>query len=230
MKSGMNSVSISHFTSGELFKNKRFSLKYEPAFMRMNEYEWYDRSYNRRNSGGNCMLSNEHSNILLLKDGKTAALLGSSGVGKSSLTNALCGENVMTVQNIREDDDKGRHTTTHRELFRMPGGGLLIDTPGMREFQMWDNSESLDTGFKDVEQFASSCRFSDCQHTNQPGCAVQEALENGSLTRERYASYEKLKRELAYVERKADAAAQKAERGKWKQITKDMRKRPGKKR
>lgn len=165
----------------------------------------------------------------LLKDGKTAALLGSSGVGKSSLTNALCGEDVMVVQNIREDDDKGRHTTTHRELFRMPGGGLLIDTPGMREFQMWDNSESLNTGFKDVEQFANSCRFTDCQHTNQPGCAVQEALENGSLTRERYASYEKLKRELAYVERKADAAAQKAERGKWKQITKDMRKRPGKK-
>jgi ribosome biogenesis GTPase len=154
----------------------------------------------------------------------------SSGVGKSTLTNLLLGVEKQVVKEIREGDDKGRHTTTHRELFRMPGGGLLIDTPGMREFQMWDNSESLDTGFKDVEQFASSCRFSDCQHTNQPGCAVQEALENGSLTRERYASYEKLKRELAYVERKADAAAQKAERGKWKQITKDMRKRPGKKR
>ncbi|MGE6489082.1 ribosome small subunit-dependent GTPase A [Paenisporosarcina sp. NPDC076898] len=166
----------------------------------------------------------------LLKDGKTAALLGSSGVGKSSLTNALCGENVMVVQEIREDDDKGRHTTTHRELFRMPGGGLLIDTPGMREFQMWDNSESLDTGFQDVEQFASACRFTDCQHDGQPGCAVQEALDNGALTRERFASYEKLKRELAYMERKADAAAQKAERGKWKQITKDMRKRPAKKR
>lgn len=166
----------------------------------------------------------------LLKDGKTAALLGSSGVGKSSLTNALCGENVMAVQDIREDDDKGRHTTTHRELFRMPGGGLLIDTPGMREFQMWDNSESLDTGFKDVEQFARTCRFTDCQHNGQPGCGVQEALNNGSLTQERYASYEKLKRELAYMERKADAAAQKAERGKWKQITKDMRKRPTKKR
>nr|WP_272508380.1 ribosome small subunit-dependent GTPase A [Paenisporosarcina quisquiliarum] len=166
----------------------------------------------------------------LLKDGKTAALLGSSGVGKSSLTNALCVENVMVVQEIREDDDKGRHTTTHRELFRMPGGGLLIDTPGMREFQMWDNSESLDTGFQDVEQFASDCRFTDCQHDGQPGCGVQEALDNGALTRERFASYEKLKRELAYMERKADAAAQKAERGKWKQITKDMRKRPAKKR
>jgi len=166
----------------------------------------------------------------LLKDGKTAALLGSSGVGKSALTNALCGEDVMAVQNIRADDDKGRHTTTHRELFRMPGGGLIIDTPGMREFQMWDSGESLDTGFIDVEQFASSCRFTDCQHNNQPGCAVQEALKNGSLTNERYASYEKLKRELAFIERKANAAAQKTECGKWKQITKDMRKRTVKKR
>jgi len=165
----------------------------------------------------------------MLSEGKTAALLGSSGVGKSSLTNALCGEEVMAVKEIREDDDKGRHTTTHRELFRMPGGGLLIDTPGMREFQMWDNSESLDTGFKDVEELANSCRFNDCQHTGQPGCAVQEALDNGSLTRERYASYEKLKRELAYIERKADAVARKAELGKWKQITKDARKRPAKK-
>jgi len=166
----------------------------------------------------------------LLKDGKTAALLGSSGVGKSSLTNALCGEEVMAVKEIREDDDKGRHTTTHRELFRMPGGGLLIDTPGMREFQMWDNSESLDAGFKDVEELANSCRFNDCQHDGQPGCSVQEALDNGSLSQERYASYEKLKRELAYIERKADAAARKAELGKWKQITKDARKRPVKKR
>ena len=165
-----------------------------------------------------------------MKDGKTAALLGSSGVGKSSLTNALCGEDVMNVQNIREDDDKGRHTTTHRELFHMPGGGLLIDTPGMREFQLWDNSESLDAGFKDVEQIAETCRFNDCQHNGQPGCAIEEALNNGSLSRERYASYEKLKKELAFMERKADLAAQKAERSKWKQITKDSRKRPVKKR
>ncbi|WP_019414760.1 ribosome small subunit-dependent GTPase A [Paenisporosarcina sp. TG20] len=166
----------------------------------------------------------------LLKEGKTAALLGSSGVGKSSLVNVLCGEEVMAVQNVRENDDKGRHTTTHRELSRLPGGGLLIDTPGMREFQMWDNSESLDTGFQDVELLAESCRFNDCQHDGQPGCAVKEALENDSLPSERYASYVKLKRELAFIERKADAAAQKAERGKWKQITKDMRKRPLKKR
>ena len=112
----------------------------------------------------------------------------------------------------------------------MPGGGLLIDTPGMREFQMWDNSESLDAGFKDVEELANACRFNDCQHDGQPGCAVQDALDNGSLSQDRYASYEKLKRELAYIERKADAAARKAELGKWKQISKDARKRPVKKR
>jgi len=132
----------------------------------------------------------------------------------------------MVVKEIREGDDKGRHTTTHRELFRMPGGGLLIDTPGMREFQMWDNSDSLETGFKDIEELSNACRFNDCQHNGQPGCAVQKALDNGTLTNERYASYEKLKRELAYIERKADAAARKAELGKWKQISKDARKRP----
>lgn len=165
----------------------------------------------------------------LLADNKTGALLGSSGVGKSSLINALSGAELMAVQDIREDDSKGRHTTTHRELVLLPGGGLLIDTPGMREFQLGDYDEGVEASFKDVEQFADDCRFRDCQHQHEPGCRVQEALAEGELQRDRYQSYLKLKRELAYIERKSDAAAQKAANNKWKQITKDSRKRPVKK-
>jgi len=166
----------------------------------------------------------------LLTPNKTGALLGSSGVGKSSLINALSGSELMAVQSIREDDSKGRHTTTHRELVRLPGGGLLIDTPGMREFQLGDYEEGIESSFSDVEQLADECRFRDCQHGNEPGCRVQEALSTGELQPDRYRSYVKLKRELAHMERKSDAAAQKAERNKWKQVTKDYRKRPVKKR
>lgn len=166
----------------------------------------------------------------LLKEGKTAALLGSSGVGKSSLTNAICGDETMTIQDIREDDAKGRHTTTHRELIKISTGGVLIDTPGMREFQLWDNNESLDSGFKDIEAFAATCKFNDCQHNNEPGCAVQEALATGDLPEDRYASYLKLQKELAFLERKMDRASKSEERNKWKKITKSMRKHPSKNR
>ncbi|MGH2319220.1 ribosome small subunit-dependent GTPase A [Planococcus sp. SE5232] len=165
-----------------------------------------------------------------LAGSKTGALLGSSGVGKSSLINALSGSERMMVQDIREDDSKGRHTTTHREMILLPEGGLMIDTPGMREFQLGDYSEGVEAGFSDVESLALACRFRDCAHNDEPGCRVQEALRNGELDARRYQSYLKLKRELAHMERKSDAAAQKAERSKWKQVTKDNRKRPVKKR
>lgn len=166
----------------------------------------------------------------ILAGSRTGALLGSSGVGKSSLINALAGTELMAVQGIREDDSKGRHTTTHREMVLLPSGGLLIDTPGMREFQLGDYSEGVESGFTDVETLADACRFRDCAHGNEPGCAIREALETGELEPERFRSYVKLKRELAHMERKSDLAAQKAERSKWKQITKDSRKRPVKKR
>ena len=118
----------------------------------------------------------------LLKNNKTAALLGSSGVGKSSLINAILGSEMMAVQGIREDDAKGRHTTTHRELVKIPNGGILIDTPGMREFQLWENNDSLDSGFKDINILANNCKFNDCQHNNEPGCAIQNALSTGRIS------------------------------------------------
>ncbi|WP_345798861.1 ribosome small subunit-dependent GTPase A [Bacillus sp. Cr_A10] len=160
---------------------------------------------------------------LLLSAGKTGALLGSSGVGKSSLINALSGEEVMAVSDIREDDSKGRHTTTHRELSLLPSGGLLIDTPGMREFQLWESSEGVSASFKDIEELADECRFRDCKHQKEPGCAIREAISTGSLKEERYKSYVKLLRELAHIERKNDIVARKVERDKWKQVTKIQR-------
>lgn len=162
--------------------------------------------------------------IALLKDGKTAALLGSSGVGKSSLVNAICGDQTMTVQTIREDDAKGRHTTTHRELIALPAGGVLIDTPGMREFQLWNDSESVEGSFSDIEALSESCKFNDCSHKTEPGCAIQQALVDGSLAEDRFASYLKLQREIAYLDRKTDAQAQVAERKRWKALTKSQRK------
>jgi ribosome biogenesis GTPase len=159
----------------------------------------------------------------LLAAHKTGALLGSSGVGKSSLINALSSVEVMAVNDIRTDDSKGRHTTTHRELTLLPQGGLLIDTPGMREFQLWDTSEGVSASFQDIEDLALACRFRDCQHVKEPGCAIQEAIYNGTLKRERYKSYVKLMRELAHIDRKNDAIAKKAETNKWKQIAKSQR-------
>ena len=130
-----------------------------------------------------------------LQPGKTVVFLGSSGVGKSSLVNALAGEEIMTVSAIREDDSKGRHTTTHRQLIRLQSGVMIIDTPGMRELGMWDVSEGLGDAFADVEQFIGKCRFSDCKHETEPGCAIKAAIATGELDASRWESYRKLKEE-----------------------------------
>ncbi|MDN4495172.1 ribosome small subunit-dependent GTPase A [Ureibacillus aquaedulcis] len=160
----------------------------------------------------------------LFKEGITGALLGSSGAGKSTLTNALYGDDLMEVSGIREDDAKGRHTTTHRELVRLPGGGCLIDTPGMRELQLWDQGDSLSSSFQDIEDLASTCRYRDCTHKSEPGCAVNSAIDNGDLEYSRLQSYFKLQKELAFIERKTNTQAKLAEQRKWKQISKGQKK------
>lgn len=158
----------------------------------------------------------------LISEGKTVSLLGSSGVGKSTLLNALIGESIQITQDVREGDDRGKHTTTHRELFFLPSGGMVIDTPGMRELQLWGGEEHISSTFTDVEDLAKSCKFSDCTHDNEPGCAVNRAIENGELDQQRLTSYRKLMRELAYAERKQDASLARQEKDKWKKISKMM--------
>ena len=132
-----------------------------------------------------------------LKKGRTTAFLGSSGVGKSTLINRLLGEDVLKTNEVRSDDGRGRHTTTHRQLLLLPGGGIVIDTPGMRELQI--SAGNLGRAFEDIEELASECRFGDCRHESEPGCAVKAAIESGALEKERFESYCKLQRETAYV-------------------------------
>jgi len=150
-----------------------------------------------------------------LQPGKTVVFLGSSGVGKSSLLNALMGETAMAVKAIREDDSRGRHTTTHRQLFMLPSGAMVIDTPGMRELGMWDVSTGLGSAFSDVEEIlARPCRFSDCKHETEPGCAIKKALECGELSPERLESYRRLRREARWSEDPTGALQEKWARNK----------------
>lgn len=137
-----------------------------------------------------------------LSQGQTAALLGSSGVGKSSLVNALLGCDRMHVAEIREDDARGRHTTTHRQLITLPTGACIIDTPGMRELGLWDANEGVAAAFDDIESLSALCRFSDCAHDAEPGCAVKQAIEEGALDAGRLRSYHKLQREAARRQKK----------------------------
>jgi ribosome biogenesis GTPase / thiamine phosphate phosphatase len=159
-----------------------------------------------------------------LTGGRTAALLGSSGVGKSTIINRLLGEEHFRTAEVRSDG-RGRHTTSHRELVALPGGGVIIDTPGLRQLQLWETDGGLDQTFVDIADLIAQCRFSDCQHRTEPGCAVNEALAAGSLPAERWASYLKLQRELAHLERKLDPRLRAEERKKWAAVSKSHRKR-----
>lgn len=131
-----------------------------------------------------------------VQPGTTVAFIGSSGVGKSTLINRLMGTEVLHTQTIRQKDDRGRHTTTHRQLLALPGGGVVIDTPGMRELQIYTGN--ISKTFEDIEELAALCKYSDCSHNTEPGCAIQAAIQNGSLPQKRYESWQKLRRELTY--------------------------------
>lgn len=158
-----------------------------------------------------------------ISEGKTIAFIGSSGVGKSTLINRLLGKELLKTNGLR-NDDKGRHTTTHRELFLLPSGGMVIDTPGMREFGMWDNDTGIERTFMDIEELAAQCKFRNCTHTNEPGCAIQKALTTGKLEINRWQSYQKLKAENDYMEDKESYMIAKGRREK--EISKLIRKMP----
>ena len=157
------------------------------------------------------------------KKGNTLVFLGSSGVGKSTLVNTLIGRDVMKTSEIREDDSKGRHTTTNRQLLMLPTGAMVIDTPGMRELGMWNCDDGIDKTFQDVEKYFGTCKFSDCTHTSEPGCKVLEAIKNGELSEERYNAYIKLKNEARYNSDSESYLREK--RNKFKEIAKQNRKR-----
>ena len=157
--------------------------------------------------------------------GRTAVLVGSSGVGKSTLVNAWLGHEQMAVKETRADDDEGRHTTTHRELIELPGGGMVIDTPGIRELQLWDagggaGASALEEAFADIDDLIARCRFNDCEHRTEPECAVRAALADGTLSEDRYASWQKLQRELRAIAMRSDARLRREEKKKWQQRAK----------
>ena len=160
----------------------------------------------------------------LLTDGTTLVVVGPSGAGKSTLVNALAGADVMETGG-RRADGRGRHTTTHRELVPLPGGALLIDTPGLRGIGLVADEESIGATFPEVEELAASCRFRDCAHGTEPGCAVRAAIDSGGLSERRFDSWRRLAREAAFQARRADARLAAQERARWKQVTVDMRRR-----
>jgi ribosome biogenesis GTPase len=158
-----------------------------------------------------------------LRAASTVALIGSSGVGKSTILNRLVGNQLQKIAPVSDADGRGRHTTTARHLIVLPGGGLLIDTPGMRELQPWADTQAVDAAFEDIAEIAAACRFGDCTHTTEPGCAVLAGAADGTISADRLENYRKLLRELAFEERKHDKAASANVKRRWKQIQKEQR-------
>jgi ribosome biogenesis GTPase len=159
-----------------------------------------------------------------LQPGRTIALLGSSGVGKSTLVNRLLGRERQKTREVRASDQRGRHTTTHRELVVLPNGALLVDTPGLRELQLWSEGSGLAAAFEDLTAISASCRFRDCRHDREPGCAVRAAVERGELDPSRLDSYLKLQAELTSLEVRENPLRRREERARWKAIHKSLRK------
>jgi ribosome biogenesis GTPase len=157
--------------------------------------------------------------------GRTCALLGPSGAGKSTLVNALAGPGTMQTQQVRRTDGKGRHTTTYRALVPLPGGGAVLDTPGLRAVGLLDGADGLDRAFEDVTELIAQCRFADCAHDTEPGCAIRAAIESGELPMRRWESWLKLQREIAFEARRKDARLAAAERSKWKRISREAKSR-----
>ncbi len=166
----------------------------------------------------------------MLREGETVAFIGSSGVGKSTLTNRLLGEDVLKTAEVRTADSRGRHTTTRRELFILPGGALVIDTPGLRELQLWYSGEGLSETFADIEKLARNCHFADCTHFHETRCAVLDALRNGTISQSRYESYQKLQKEIAALEARKDRRAQREKEKKLSLTLKEYYRITGKKR
>ncbi len=156
-----------------------------------------------------------------LRPGQTLALVGSSGVGKSTIINYLLGQTTQRTQEVRSDDGKGRHTTTHRQMFALSSGALVIDTPGMRELGLWGVDEGLSGAFADIVRLAEGCRFADCSHGGEPGCRIRQALDDGGLDPARFENFQKMGKELGYLARKQDKGAEAAHRAKWKKIHKE---------
>ena len=153
--------------------------------------------------------------------GRTVAFVGSSGVGKSTLLNVLAGDDRAVVREVRDDDDRGRHTTTRRQLHILPDGGLILDTPGMRELALWD-PDGVEQSFSDIDELVMTCRFGNCRHNGEPGCAIAAAIASGDLDSDRYAAWQKLEREARHQVRRVDALARAEERRKWKAISKSV--------
>ena len=164
--------------------------------------------------------------LLHLTTGITGVLLGSSGVGKSTITNQLLGIEHSKVQTVRETDSHGRHTTARRELLLLPNGGIIIDTPGLRELQLWSDEKGAQESFDDIEELANNCRFRDCRHEAEPGCAVKSAMEEGVLETDRYESYQKLQREIQFQITKNNSSAKRSKKERDKKLARQIKNNP----